>query len=296
MVSRIFAVLPVWVAVQAGYLAEEGLAVEEIYPGASTATIAAQVSGNIDIAVTAPGNAILTRQKGTNLFIAGGFTNPAMYTLAGQRDLHTIDDVRGKRVGVAGTSTGDALLIREMLGTRGMRENVDYSFVRIGGTPDRFQALVAGAIESTTLLDPFNYAALDQGFSDLGAAYDYVPHYVQNCTIVDAAWAQQNDATLVAFQKAMLRGVRWVYEPGNAQAAIQLAVDRTGVERKYAEMALTEHLKIEAWPRDGMISERGLEWVIAQAAAVGELEPPLPTVADVTDQSYVRRARALLGS
>src|SRR4051794_9197370 len=55
MVSRIFAVLPIWVAVQAGYLAEEGLSVEELYPGASTATIAAQVSGNIDIAVTAPG-------------------------------------------------------------------------------------------------------------------------------------------------------------------------------------------------------------------------------------------------
>jgi ABC-type nitrate/sulfonate/bicarbonate transport system substrate-binding protein len=218
-----------------------------------------------------------------------------MYNLVGQKDLRTIDDVRGKRVGTAGTSTGDALLLREMLGARGLREREDYTFVRVGGTPERYQALVAGAIETVTLLDPFNYVALDQGFPDLGAAYTYVPNYVHNCTIVDADWARQNETTLVGFQKALLRGIRWIYEPGNAEAAVRLAMERTGVERKYAEAALAEHVRVTAWPRDGLVSEKGLEWVIAQSAAVGDLEPPLPTVQDVTDQSYVRKALAQLG-
>ncbi|HZS00517.1 MAG TPA: ABC transporter substrate-binding protein, partial [Chloroflexota bacterium] len=261
LVSRIFALMPLWVAAQAGYLAEEGLAIEEIYTSASTAAIAAQVSGTIDLTITSPGNAILTRQKGTNLLIVGGFLNPAMYNLIGQRDLRTIDDVRGKRIGTAGTSTGDALLLREMLASRGMREREDYTFLRIGGTPDRYQALVAGAIETVTLLDPFNYAALAEGYSDLGTAYTYVPDYVHNGTIVDGDWARQHEATVVGFQKALLRGIRWMYEPANADAAIRLAVERTGVERKYAEAALAEHVRITAWPRDGLVSERGLEWV-----------------------------------
>jgi ABC-type nitrate/sulfonate/bicarbonate transport system substrate-binding protein len=295
LVSRTFTLMPLWAAMQAGYLAEEGLTVEEIYTSASTAAIAAQVSGTIDLTLTSPGNAILTRQKGTNLVIVGGFLNPAMYNLIGQKDLRTIDDVRGKRIGTAGSSTGDVLLLREMLAAHGMREKDDYSFLRVGGTPDRYQALVAGAIEVVTLLDPFNYAALDQGYPDLGAAYSYVPDYVHNATIADADWARQHEATLVAFQKAMLRGIRWTYDPGHTEAALALAVERTGVERKYAEAALAEHVRITAWPRDGLVSEKGLAWVIAQSAAIGELEPPLPSVADVTDQSYTRKALAQLG-
>src|SRR5436305_12821516 len=105
LVSRIFALMPLWAAAQAGFLAEEGLSVEELYTSASTAAIAAQVSGTIDLTLTSPGNAILTRQKGTNLVIVGGFLNPAMYNLIGQKDLRTIDDVRRNRIGTAGSTT-----------------------------------------------------------------------------------------------------------------------------------------------------------------------------------------------
>src|SRR5712692_6998841 len=55
LVSRTFTLMPLWAATQAGYLAEEGLTVEELYTSASTAAIAAQVSGTIDLTLTSPG-------------------------------------------------------------------------------------------------------------------------------------------------------------------------------------------------------------------------------------------------
>jgi NitT/TauT family transport system substrate-binding protein len=294
LVSRTFTQLPHWVAETQGYYAAEGLNVEATFTNASTVVIAALVSGNLEVATTSPGNAILTRQKGTNLVIVGGFLNRAMYNMIGQKGLRTLDDLRGKRIGVAGTSTGDSLLIREMMSAHHLRENDDYALIRIGGTPDRYNALVAGAIDAVTLIDPFNYAALDAGYPDLGAAYTYVPDYVHSATNVHADWARQNEAALVGYLKALIRGIRWVYDPANRAAAIQLAVDNTGVERKFAEMALDEHVRVTAWPKDGLPNEKGLAWVIQQAGMVGEIEPPLPTVADVTDLSYVRKALAQL--
>jgi len=198
-------------------------------------------------------------------------------------------------VGVGGTTTGDSLLIRGMLGARGLQERDDYTFLRVGGTPEKYTALQAGAVDAVLLLDPFNYVALDNGFSNLGSAYTYVPDYQFMSANVNGDWARQNEAALVGFQKALIRGIRWVYEPANLEAALQVAVDKTGVERKYADAALGEHVRATAWPKDGLLTEKGLEWVINQSAAVGELEPPLPTVAELTDQSYTRKALEQLG-
>jgi ABC-type nitrate/sulfonate/bicarbonate transport system substrate-binding protein len=215
-----------------------------------------------------------------------------MYNMIGMKGLSTLDDLRGRKIGVAGTSTGDSLLIREVMTARGMHENDEYQFVRIGGTPERYNALFSGAIDAVTLLDPFNYAALDAGFPNLANVYEYVPEYVHAATSVNADWARQNEAALVGYLKGIIRGIRWTYDPANREAALKLAVDHTGVERKFAEMALDEHTRVTAWPKNGEVNEKGLEWVIHQAATVGDLQPPLPTVEDVTDMSYTRKALA----
>jgi ABC-type nitrate/sulfonate/bicarbonate transport system substrate-binding protein len=290
LANKTFTQVPQWAAESQGYFTAEGINVESVYTNASTTIIAAMVSGTMDVATTSPGNAILTRQKGTNLVVVGGYVNRAMYNMLGMKGLSTLDDLRGRRIGVAGTSTGDSLLIREVMGSKGMRENDDYQFVRIGGTPERYNALFSGAIDAVTLLDPFNYAALDAGFPNLANVYEYVPEYVHAATSVHADWARQNEAALVGYLKAVIRGIRWTYDPANREAALKLAVDNTGVERKFAEMALDEHSRVTAWPKDGWVNEKGLEWVINQAANVGDLEPPYPTVQDVSDPSYTRKA------
>ena len=50
-----------------------------------------------------------------------------------------------------------------------------------------------------------------------------------------------------------------------------------------------------AWPPDGRVTEQGLEWVIAQSGAVGELEPPPPTITELVDERYTRQALEQLG-
>ena len=292
LISKTFVQVPQWAAMANGYFAEEGLTLDETYTGASTAAIAALVSGTIDLTLNSPPNVVLARQQGANLIIVGGLQNRAMYYLLGQKDIHTIEDLRGKRIGTAGTTTGDSVLVRAMLAAHGLRERDDYTILRIGGTPDRFSALVAGAIESVMLIDPFNYAAYDAGYTDLGAAYTVVPEFQGTGTNVQADWARQNEAALVGVQKALIRGIRWAYDPANAAAVIQLAVDNSGIERRYAETSLREYVQTEVWPRDGLITEQGLAWVIDQAAAVGELQPPSPNVQDIVDLSYTRKALA----
>jgi NitT/TauT family transport system substrate-binding protein len=294
LISRTFTSLPHWIAEQLGYFAEEGLVLEDIYTSASTAAIAALVSGTVDLTGNSPSNVILARQQGANLIMVGGIQNRAMYYMVGLKEYRSLDDLRGKRIGAAGTSTGDAVLIRAMMGAHGLRERDDYTLLRIGGTPDRYSALLAGAIDAVTLIDPFSYAAYDAGLSDLGAAYDYVPEFQGTATNVQAEWARQNESAVVGFQKALIRGIRWAYDPANREAALRIAVEQTGIERRYAEMAMDAHVQQSVWPRDGAINEPGLAWVITQAAAVGEIEPPLPLVSDVVDQSYTRKALAQL--
>ena len=105
LISRTFTSLPHWIAEQLGYFAEEGLVLEDIYTSASTAAIAALVSGTVDLTGNSPSNVILARQQGTNLIMVGGIQNRAMYYMVGLKEYRSLDDLRGKRIGAAGTST-----------------------------------------------------------------------------------------------------------------------------------------------------------------------------------------------
>ena len=70
------------------------------------------------------------------------------------RKVETFADLRGKEVSVDAMSTGFAFVLREMINRSGVKES-EVTYVRAGGSPNRFRMLLEGKHAGTLLPTPF---------------------------------------------------------------------------------------------------------------------------------------------
>jgi ABC-type nitrate/sulfonate/bicarbonate transport system substrate-binding protein len=106
-------------------------------------------------------------------------------------------------------------------------------------------------------------------------------------------WARENSETLVNYLQAMIEGLRWLFDPGNWQEAVQLASARLHVTSDIA----AEIVSIATDPKTGLAPDAafdldGFKTVLRLRAAFQGRDPDLPE--KYFDLTWRRRALARL--
>src|SRR5699024_2934352 len=81
------------------------------------------------------------------------------------------------RWGVDGLDSAFAFVMRAVLEEAGYSSDVE-NLVPVGGTLQRYNALIEGTIDGTTLHPPFDHMADDAGFHMLGRHVDVLPDLI----------------------------------------------------------------------------------------------------------------------
>ena len=146
--------LPLVVAIETGYFAAEGLEVKSVFIiGGPTAT-AALIGGDVDYALIAGVPAVRAIAQGAPLMIVGGMQPYIDYTLMGAKGVATLNDLKGKIVGVTGAGGIAEFASVEGLAKKGFVRDRDYKILYgVGNSPARAQALEAGRIQAS----PFSF-------------------------------------------------------------------------------------------------------------------------------------------
>jgi hypothetical protein len=71
----------------------------------------------------------------------------------------------------------------------------------------------------------------------LGEMSDYIPEIVFTSVIVDRAAARERRHEIVAFLRGLIEATRWVYDPANDEALLEMTMELTGAEGKYGWQA-----------------------------------------------------------
>jgi len=156
---------PFAVAKENGYYQEEGLEVEFIWMRAGVAT-QALVAGNVEFA-TLGGTAIAMALRGFPLRIVFTSFKAFMASLYTRPEIHSVRELKGKKVGVASIGTASDVLLREVLKRHGLEGGRDVVILAIGVSPTRYAALQKGIIDATLLTPPLNFDADQHGFREL---------------------------------------------------------------------------------------------------------------------------------
>ena len=221
--------LPLWAAQRQGFFEANGVAVQLSYTPNSTALLTGLFDGRHDIALATIDNFIACQEgqsearlpESPDLFAFlggdGGFlsvmASPAVKSFA---------DLKGKTLSVDAMTNGFAFVLRELVARNGLAET-DVTFVRAGGTSNRYRELLAGKQDATLLRTPFELLAGQRGFNKLATA-ESLGAYEGTVGAARRSWAKANETSLIGFLRGYKAGVDWLYDRSNRDVVEALLV------------------------------------------------------------------------
>jgi ABC-type nitrate/sulfonate/bicarbonate transport system substrate-binding protein len=285
MVAPAIPCFPIWVAQRNGYFAGHGIEASSLITGATDKVTSALRDNDCQIAIVTPEGVIADIARGGSLRLVAGNTNKAPLTLIGLPSIHTIEDLRGRTIGTTSLQEGTAILVQRMLAAHGLHYPGDYEFTLAGAHPQRWEALQAGTIDAGLQLVPFDYMAQEAGFSSLGAARDYVPHYAFTALAVDLGWAEPHRNVARGALLALREAVEWSRDHIDETAAI--VVSEAHGDLAHARRALHDLYDDDIVPGDLRVAPEALDQVIASTRQAGLVTDDVPlSYESIVDDSF----------
>jgi NitT/TauT family transport system substrate-binding protein len=262
--APVVTILPVWMGEAGGFYAREGLKVDVINMEGGTRGLQVLLSGEIKGMHVGLAPAVLANKQGADLRLVTSTCNTipiTMFTKAGVG----MGDLKGKTFGISTFGSETDIAISILLKKLGLTRQ-DVTVSQIGGSSQRFGALVAGRIDVAPLIEPAITLAKERGFNAIvDLAADKTP-WIFDSVVVTSSYLRDNRATLTRFVKAYIAG-----------AYLALA-DQKKAEEVIAQKFKTSDAKVIAatyadfkrlMPLDAAPSRAGAENVLAQLEAIG---------------------------
>ena len=220
--------IPLWIAKDAGLFEKYGLNVNLVVIAAGNAAIGALAGGDVEI-LGAPGTTtIVSAAKGLSVAIIGTF-GPGSWKLVAHPGITSVQELRGKTVGISRLGTGIEFATRRALLKLGFTPGKDINILATGLSESnkRIMVMLQGKIDAT-LVSPDNmYEAETKGWklspladlndlgiytsaSDLSAKRDFLKNQRQRArafmmAYCEAIWLGKNNKSvaLASFRKQM---------------------------------------------------------------------------------------------
>jgi NitT/TauT family transport system substrate-binding protein len=267
--------MPLYMALQKGYFKAEGLEVEIIQMNPRLGATAV-VNGDVSFATpfTSTFRGILQGFPMKLVFI---HLKKGPYYVMVRPDIKEIQQLKGKKLGVATIKGTDQLVAEEMLQAKGFNPN-QLQAVAIGDGPVRMQALVSGAVDAISVAPPHDLMLRKMGYPALAGPPEVgLP---SAGILTSDRLIKENPLLVKRTLKALLRSHHYILE--NRQETIQTLIKWLPQPVDIAEHSYDGELKTLS--RDGIMTDPEIEAIIAR---VGEKKRPLD---EVRDFSFARQA------
>ena len=179
--------IPFRVALARGFFKQQGLQVEPILIRGGPAAIAALVSGEVDYAAIGGAQAVFrSRSRGLDLSIIGCTSSTTNYILLGNKQTRTVEDLKGKTIGVTGAGTYSEFAVKAFLKKSNINPDKDVVLRAIGGTVLRAAAIEKGIIAAA----PFSP---EDGVRLIKAVYSVISNLSESLGIPQNILVTRND-------------------------------------------------------------------------------------------------------
>ena len=199
---------PVLAGVDGGYFKKYGLDVKPLVMSGSSTAISAMLSGEVKFITIAGSGIINAYLAGRDAVMIAGTVNYAPYELVVSKGIKTMEDLKGKKLGIARFGGSADFLARWALEKYGLKPGKDVVILQTGGNPERLAAVSQGAIQATLLEQSFAYRAHKEGLNSL-IDYSKVGLDYQHSGIgTTKSFVDKNHDLTIGFLKGMIEGIQ----------------------------------------------------------------------------------------
>ena len=206
IVSRSTLDMPFFVARDRGFFREEGLEAELVLIRASL-TPQALLGGSIDFG-TATGTAVSAAVSGADVRVVLAMSDTPSFDLIVHPGITNMQQLRGKKIGVAGIGGLTEILMRQLLIAHQIPAE-QVTFLALGASDVTYISLKAGVIDATMLQIPQTFMAQDDGFRKIASGADVYRVVQGGLTTTRAATAERAELVTRVI-RATLRAVRLI--------------------------------------------------------------------------------------
>ncbi len=202
---------PFWIINDAGYFKQEGLDSNLVYIAASSTMAQAMLAGEVAISTANSQAVVDTGLQGGDLVAVGAIVNfVALYVIASP-EIKSVQDLRGKPVGVSRFGATTDFAIQMFLKKYGLEPVRDVPIIQIGGLPELAAALSNRSIYAAAMSYPMGLVAQQAGMKMLAnLAKEEIPFLHQGLTTT-GRFMRERRAHAKAFVRAYGRAVHFMH-------------------------------------------------------------------------------------
>lgn len=284
--------LPFRIAIAKGFFKEQGLTVEPIFVRGGPTAMAALISGDVDFASVGGAQApIRSRARGLDVHIIASQSNYVNYTLLGSKTVKSVEDLRGKVIGVTGAGAFSDFAIRIYLKANALDPDRDVVLRAIGGTAVRAVALDRGLIAAAPFSAEDAVRLLDKGYPmivNLNEALK-IP---QSVFVTRGEVLEKYPETTKRFLKAVIRGM--YFAKNNKQEAIKTGF-AAGMKGEADIVNRSYDLFIPGYAVDLSVATDGIQIMLDEDIRSGVVDKKF-TLERVIDDRILKQAQQELRS
>jgi ABC-type nitrate/sulfonate/bicarbonate transport system substrate-binding protein len=209
-----------------GFYRDEGLDLETILIRGAVG-LQALLGGSVDYS-SAAGALIAAAVRGVPVKLVLIVNSKPQFDLVGQPEIKTIQQLKGKFIGISSRGGAVDLLTQLILTKNGVTPNKDATLLVIGTPEELALALRTGRIAACLLTPPRQLILYREGFSKLAYSGDYLTAYPSGGIGATDEKIKTSPAEVLAFVRASLRGLQ--YYTQNRADSIEMLSRHLGIK------------------------------------------------------------------
>ena len=266
-----------------GFFQEEGLQAELIRIRSAVA-LPALTSGEIDYhTVVSP--ALIAALRGIPVRLVACFAPGLTTAIIARPEFKTIQDLKGKTIGLNSIGGGLESTVRMMLKHYGLDPDKDVKFLATGTVDTRFAALKQGLTVATAGSTPVDYLGKKLGYVVLARAYDLFS-YPNTGLVASVKKIKESPDQL----KRVIKANRYLHQ--NRDGTILAMMDWMRIDRETA--AATYDGSAKSFNDDGSVPEAGLRIALDEAKKSVNISREI-AFNEVADFTVLREAQKEMG-
>jgi NitT/TauT family transport system substrate-binding protein len=283
--APVVTIFPVWMAQAGGFYEKEGIKAEVVNMEGGTRGLQVLLSGEIQGMHVGLAPVVLANKQGADLRLVTSTCNTIPITMFTKSGV-AMGDLKGKTFGISTFGSETDIAISILLKRLGL-SRADVTVAQIGGSSQRFAALVAGRIDVAPLIEPGITLAKERGFTPLIDLASAGTPWIFDSVVVTAGYLKQNRETLTRFVKAYIAGAYLALADGKKAKEVIAQKFKTN-DAKVIEATYADFKRL--MPHDAAPSLAGVHNVLDQLAAIGT-DVASRNVTDYVDLGIIERLK-----
>ncbi len=198
--------MPIWVTKEAGLFEKHGLDLSLVYISGGPRAIMALLGGSVQFVNHSGMPALEAYQRGADTAMIASPMNQLEHSLVVQKNISSVEQLRGKVLGMSTAGSLTDILLREGLRLNGISDK-DVTILPVGDLGARLNALQTGRLHGVIVAGVQTLAATKMGFKQLIDLSKLPIEISGSGILVRRAYVMKNQETTLKFLKAWIEGI-----------------------------------------------------------------------------------------